>query len=61
MEHEPEVLFFRWRQNDGKNKEELMMNTKKKRTRLWSILLALVMLVGLLPTTALAGGFEVTT
>ena len=29
--------------------------------RIFSILLCCVMLVGLLPTTALAGGFEVTT
>lgn len=30
------------------------MKAKKKRTRLWSILLVLVMIVGMLPTTALA-------
>lgn len=30
------------------------MKAKKKRTRLWSILLVLVMVVGMLPTTALA-------
>ena len=37
-----------------RNKEELMMKAKTKITRLCSILLTLVMLVGLLPTTALA-------
>ena len=37
-----------------RNKEELIMKSKAKLTRLCSILLVLVMLVGLLPTTALA-------
>lgn len=37
-----------------RSKEELLM--KAKSTRLWSILLALVMVVGLLPTTARAEG-----
>ena len=31
-----------------------MMKAKKKLTKLWSILLTLVLLVGMLPTTALA-------
>lgn len=34
------------------------MKAKKKRTRLWSILLVLVMIVGMLPTTALAEGSQ---
>ena len=35
-----------------RNKEELLMKTKL--TKLWSFLLSLVMLLSLLPTTALA-------
>ncbi len=31
------------------------------RKRIWAVLLSVCLLVGLLPTTALAGGFEVTT
>ena len=37
-----------------RNKEELIMRAKTKLTRLCSILLTLVLLVGLLPTVALA-------
>ena len=37
-----------------RNKEDLLMKAKTKFTRLWSILLALVMVVGMLPTVALA-------
>ena len=37
-----------------KNKEKLIMKAKKKLTGLWSILLALVIAVGMLPTVALA-------
>ena len=36
------------------NKEELLLKVKKKRTRLWSLLLVLMMVIGMLPTTALA-------
>lgn len=31
------------------------------RKRIWAVLLSVCLLVGLLPTTALAGSFEVTT
>ena len=31
------------------------------RKRIWAVLLSVCLRVGLLPTTALAGGFEVTT
>ena len=40
------------------NKEDLLMKAKTKFTRLWSILLALAMVVGMLPTIALAAGSE---
>ena len=38
------------------NKEDLLMKAKTKFTRLWSILLALAMVVGMLPIAALAAG-----
>lgn len=37
-----------------RNKEELLMKAKTKITRLFGILLAFVMVVGMLPTVALA-------
>lgn len=40
------------------NKEDLLMKAKTKFTRLWSILLALAMVVGMLPAIALAAGSE---
>ena len=42
------------RQNAGKKQGEFACESKNKISRLWSILLALVMVVGMLPTTALA-------
>ena len=39
-----------------RNKEDFLMKAKTKFTRLWSVLLVLVMVVGMLPTTALAAG-----
>ena len=39
-----------------RNKEDFLMKAKTKFTRLWSILLVLVMVVGMLPTVALATG-----
>ena len=39
-----------------RNKEDLLMKAKTKFTRLWSILLALAMVVGMLPIAALAAG-----
>ena len=38
------------------DKEDLLMKAKTKFTRLWSILIALAMVVGMLPTIALAAG-----
>ena len=39
-----------------RNKEDLLMKGKTKFTRLWSILISLAMVVGLLPIAALAAG-----